>query len=439
MAAAPTRRRRPDLSAGRAPPPGGRRRWWWPSMSSWQRTVPGAAWCVIARSGDFPSPERRPAVILRDDPTIICVTDDPHARGRYGGAVETWGRLVTRLRRMDPYRADLLLAALLLAEMSIEVALLPAPSHTRAGIWLICLVEAFGVALRRRATILGATIIAAGFLTLISLVPQDANTLEVPWFVILIGVYSVGANLDGRRLWLGVALSAVPAMLAVYVAPDAGDASSAIFAGLILLAAPLLIGRVMRHRSRLNRALRARTRQLDEERAARAEQAMIEERTRIAGELHDVVAHGLSAMVVQASAARRLVPRDPDRAESAFASVETTGRDALTEIRSLLGVLRREDEDLALAPQPSLSHVSSLVNRTSAAGLPVELSVEGDARPLPAGGGPPAPRPLPAGADLTAYRVLQAALGGALEHGGAGRAEVTVRYGAERVEVEVFD
>jgi signal transduction histidine kinase len=154
---------------------------------------------------------------------------------------------------------------------------------------------------------------------------------------------------------------------------------------------------------------------------------MLEERTRIAGELHDVVAHALSAMVVQASAARRLVPRDPERAQAAFASVEVTGRDALTEIRSLLGVLRREDEDLALAPQPSLAHVSSLVKRTAAAGLPVDLHVEGDARPLPAG------------IDLTAYRVLQAALGGALEHGGAGRAEVTVRYGAERVEVEVFD
>ena len=132
-------------------------------------------------------------------------------------------------------------------------------------------------------------------------------------------------------------------------------------------------------------------------------------------------------MVVQGSAARRLVPRDPERAQAAFASVETTGREALTEIRSLLGVLRREDEDLALAPQPSLAHVSSLVKRTSAAGLPVALRVEGEARPLPAG------------VDLTAYRVLQAALGGALEHGGAGRAEVTVRYGAERVEVEVFD
>ena len=333
---------------------------------------------------------------------------------------------MTRLRRMDPFRADVLLAAVLLAEMTVEVAFIPGPGDTRLWVWLVCVGQAVGVALRRRATIVGATMIAAGFLILSAIVPENTDTLEVPWFLILIGVYSVGANLDGWRLWLGASLSAVPATIGVVVAPD-GDAGAAIFAGLILISAPLLVGRVMRHRSRLNRALRARTRQLEEERSARAEAAMLEERTRIAGELHDVVAHALSAMVVQASAARRLVPRDPQRAQAAFGSVETTGRDALTEIRSLLGVLRREDEDLALAPQPSLAHVSSLVRRTSAAGLPVALHVEGDARPLPAG------------VDLTAYRVLQAALGGALEHGGAGRAEVTVRYGAERVEVEVFD
>jgi signal transduction histidine kinase len=294
-------------------------------------------------------------------------------------------------------------------------------------IWLVCVAEAVGVAIRRRWTLVGATIIAAGFLTLNAIVPEQSDTLNVPFFLILIGTYSVGANLDGWPLRLGVLLVAVPAMTAVFVSPDDSDTGSAVFAGLILIGAPLIVGRVIRHRSNLNRALRARTRQLEEARAARAEEAMLEERTRIAGELHDVVAHALSAMVVQASAARRLVPRDPERAQAAFASVEVTGRDALTEIRSLLGVLRREDEDLALAPQPSLAHVSSLVKRTAAAGLPVDLHVEGDARPLPAG------------IDLTAYRVLQAALGGALEHGGAGRAEVTVRYGAERVEVEVFD
>jgi signal transduction histidine kinase len=334
---------------------------------------------------------------------------------------------VTRLRRMDPFRADLLLAALLLAEMTTEVALMPGPGHTRLWVWLICFGEAVGVALRRRATILGAALTAGGFLALMLVVPETLDTLELPWFVILIGVYSVGANLDGWRFRAGVAVTTALAMAGVMVEPDGGDLSSAVFAGLIMIAGPLLVGRVIRHRSRLNRALRERARHLEEARVARAEEAMLEERTRIAGELHDVVAHALSAMVVQASAARRLVPRDPGRAQDAFASVEATGRDALTEIRSLLGVLRREDEDLALAPQPSLTHVSSLVKRTSAAGLPVVLHVEGDARPLPAG------------VDLTAYRVLQAALGGALEHGGAGRAEVTVRYGAERVEVEVFD
>jgi signal transduction histidine kinase len=328
---------------------------------------------------------------------------------------------------MDPFRADVLLAAVLLAEMTIEIAFMPASGHIRALVWLICFGQTVGVALRRRAPLIGGALLACGFLALVLTVPGDGDTLQVPWFIVLIGVYSVGANLDGRRFAAGIAIVTVPVILAVSLSPDGWSLSSAIFATLILLAGPLLVGRVIRHRSRLNRALRARTRQLEEARAARAEEAMLEERTRIAGELHDVVAHALSAMVVQASAARRQVPRDPERAQAAFASVEATGRDALTEIRSLLGVLRREDEDLALAPQPSLAHVTSLVKRTTAAGLPVALHVEGDARPLPAG------------IDLTAYRVLQAALGGALEHGGAGRAEVTVRYGAERVEVEVLD
>src|SRR5919197_3930479 len=153
MAAATSRRMRPDRSAGRAPPPGGRRRWWWPSMSSWHGTVPGAAWRVIARTGDLPCAARRRRVILRDDTPIVCVADDSRARGRYGGAVETWGRLVTRLRRMDPYRADLLLAAVLLAEMTIEIAFMPGPGQTRAWVGLFCLGEAAGVALRRRATL----------------------------------------------------------------------------------------------------------------------------------------------------------------------------------------------------------------------------------------------------------------------------------------------
>ena len=112
---------------------------------------------------------------------------------------------------------------------------------------------------------------------------------------------------------------------------------------------------MLRNRARLNRALHSRAERAERERAAAADAAALEERTRIAGDLHDVVAHALSAMTVQAGAARRMAERDPARAEASFAVVENTGREALTELRRLLGVLRREDEELALAPQPSLA------------------------------------------------------------------------------------
>ena len=183
----------------------------------------------------------------------------------------------------------------------------------------------------------------------------------------------------------------------------------------------------MRNRTRLNEALREKARRLEEERAREAEAAALDERTRIAGELHDVVAHALSAMTVQAGAARRLATRDPDRARAAFASAETTGREALAELRRLLGVLRKEDEDLALAPQPSLAHVADLVRRAGAAGLPTELRTEGELRPLPAG------------VDLTGYRVVQEALGAARDGGAAGRAAVAIRYRDADVVVEVID
>jgi signal transduction histidine kinase len=183
----------------------------------------------------------------------------------------------------------------------------------------------------------------------------------------------------------------------------------------------------MRHRAQLHETLRAKAAALEAERAERARTVAADERTRIAGELHDVVAHALSAMVVQAGGARRLAERNPAQAGVAFGAVESTGREALAEIRTLLGVLRREDEEIALAPQPSLRHLDGLVRRAQAAGLPVELTVDGEARELPPG------------VDLTAFRLVQAALTGALEQGAAGHAQVTVRYAPDAVELEVLD
>jgi signal transduction histidine kinase len=184
----------------------------------------------------------------------------------------------------------------------------------------------------------------------------------------------------------------------------------------------------MRHRARLHDTLVEKARRLERERDARAESAAEQERTRIAGELHDVVAHALGAMTVQAAAARRLTTRDAERAGTAFEAIEGTGREALTELRRLLGVLRREDDESELGPQPRLAAVAELVARTRAAGLPVELTVEGV--PL---------ADLPAGVDLTAYRVVQEALGEALHSGGAGQATVRVRYAGDRIEIEIFD
>lgn len=172
-----------------------------------------------------------------------------------------------------------------------------------------------------------------------------------------------------------------------------------------------------------------------EERAARAERereerariAVGEERARIARELHDVVGHSVSVMTVQASAVRRLLRPDQEREREALLVVEQTGREALAEMRRMVGVLRRPEEAPALAPQPSLEYLDRLVEQVREAGLPVEVRVEGD------------PAPLPPGVDLTAYRLVQEGLTNALKHARATSAQVVVRYGDGVVEVVVSD
>jgi signal transduction histidine kinase len=336
--------------------------------------------------------------------------------------------MLARLRAMDPYRADLLLAAVLLVEGLLEVALLLPDETPRDGVVAVLVAGLAGcVAIRRRFPAVAPLVGMLLFLAYPIAGQEYTENLVSPFFVALFLVYGIGRHLEGRTMWAVTAAAVV--LMTLYTAIEDTDDAVGNYVLSIggLVVAPVLIGRVIRNRAHLNRALREKAERLEHERADRAAAAALEERTRIAGELHDVVAHALSAMVVQASGARRLAERNPERAAAAFQVVETSGREALTEIRRLLGVLRREDEELALAPQPSLRHVGSLVKRIEAAGLPVELGIEGEVHELPIG------------IDLTAYRVLQEALGGALEHGHAGRARVSVRYGADQVELEVAD
>ncbi len=336
--------------------------------------------------------------------------------------------MLARLRALDPFRADLLLACAFLVEATVElIVLVPdgAP-HQAAAFGLIAL-AAFTLAIRRRWTI-AAVLLAVPVQLLANTLGRDyIDHLVTPFFAILLVLYSLGRHLEGRIVPVLGAYSVVVMWIAMATDDYSDTVGNYLLTAVLIVGAPILIGRVLRHRARLNRTLVEKTRRLERERIESAASAAEEERTRIAGELHDVVAHALSAMVVQASGARRLAERDPERAGEAFLAVEQSGREALTEIRRLLGVLRREDEELALAPQPSLRHVSTLVRKAQAAGLPVDLAVEGDAVDLPIG------------VDLTAYRVVQEALGGALEQGHAGRARVGVRYATDHVEVEVID
>ena len=188
------------------------------------------------------------------------------------------------------------------------------------------------------------------------------------------------------------------------------------------------LGDVQKRRLGYTAKLEALNAQLAGEQELRARWAVAEERGRIARELHDVVAHSVSVMVVQAGAARRSVAGNPDQATTALTQIEATGRQALAEMRRLLGLLRDgQDGTAALTPQPSLAHLDSLLAAAREAGLPVELAVEGE------------PRQLPAGIDLSAYRIVQEALTNSLKHAGPAQATVRVRYGRKALEVQVWD
>ncbi|MEV0612104.1 histidine kinase [Nonomuraea sp. NPDC050404] len=189
-----------------------------------------------------------------------------------------------------------------------------------------------------------------------------------------------------------------------------------------------------RTRRRYRAVLGEQGRLLERERERAAATAVDAERARIAAELHDIVSHNVSLMVVQASAAREVLPTMPGEAGNALKAVEAAGRDAMTELRHLLGLLAPapdgSDDDLPgadLAPQPGLGQLGGLADRIAFAGLPVEVRVSGE------------PRPLPAGIDVTAYRIVQEALTNALRHGEGAKAEVSIRYTDQYLRVEVLN
>jgi signal transduction histidine kinase len=319
------------------------------------------------------------------------------------------------------------LALLLGLEMQVELFFVDAPRTDLLLARAALLMLAAALAVSPRAPLLAAAV-ALGVLTgLERLRGGIDDNLVGPFFASLVIVYGVGAYTEGRRLVAGVAVLAAGSTAAILLDTPPGGPEDFLFVATIVIGGPVLLGRLVRARVKLNQALRDKAAAAEDEREAKAAAAVAGERARIAGELHQLVSDALASMVARATDAEALARSRPGDAEAALASVETTGREALGEIRRLLGVLRHADAELALAPQPSLAHVADLVARVRASGLPVELDVEGELAPLPAG------------VDLTAYRVVQEALAAALEAADRRSAEVHVRYGEGELGLEVTD
>jgi signal transduction histidine kinase len=187
------------------------------------------------------------------------------------------------------------------------------------------------------------------------------------------------------------------------------------------------MGRFVRRRTRQTVDAEHRAAQAVDDRDRAAAAAVAEERARVARELHDIVAHHVSVMVIQAQAGQRLVRPSEREAVEALTAIETSGRDALVELRRLLDVLRRTSDTAGTGPQPGLAQLPTLIGTAREAGLPVELHLEGN------------PGAVPAGLDLSAYRIVQEAVTNAMRYAGTAHTEVFVRYCPDAIELEISD
>ncbi len=300
--------------------------------------------------------------------------------------------------------------------------------------WLLSVahgVMAASLALRRRAPFVTFAVVAGTALALaLTVGASEGLSTLVP---ALVAVYSVASHGTRPQAMAAAGLTGVLVLARELNNPDNttwAETANA-FAWNLTLAAAWLLGSWLRARRLYEAELAERLRQAEQERAERerlaAARAAEEERARIARELHDVVAHGVSVMVLQADAAEAVLQRDPEGALARLQNIQRTGRESLSELRRVLGTMQSPREE-PLAPQPGLAHLQALLDRVREAGLQAELDVEGT------------PVRLPPGVDLAAYRVVQESLTNVLKHAhGASSAHVRLSYRPGRLDIEVHD
>jgi signal transduction histidine kinase len=276
------------------------------------------------------------------------------------------------------------------------------------------------VLLRRRAPLVA--LVAMLPLGIAQTAYGEASTF-VSGFVPVVVIVAAIAAREPRRTSIAATAYALAGLVAIIlIAPDLQLTNELPFSGPILVVA-WGIGRALRARDQRARSAESHAASLE----ATSARVLEEERARIARELHDVIAHSVSVMVVQAGAARTQLNGDGGPVRDALLAIEQSGRQALEEMRRLLGMLRQDQREAELLPQPGLGSVAALIEQVRATGLDVGLTVEGAAEPLPPG------------IDLSAYRILQEALTNTVKHAHASRATVRLTYRPSWVDLEVED
>ncbi len=277
------------------------------------------------------------------------------------------------------------------------------------------------VVFRHRRPVTGV-VVAVGASAVVSITDSGGQQVAQAITVVLC-VFSLGSRPAASRLSDGVLLGAFAAILLAV----GRSAVNVCVSGLLVVCFPYLAGRVVSMRRQQTSDLESDVQDARRQQEMRTRVAAAEERTRIAREVHDVLAHSLSVMVIQTMAAREVAAGDRAGAATALRAVQTSGRDALQELRGMVGVLRRGDVDLVAPWAPRLDQLGRLAERAQASGLPVELEIAGEQRRLP---------PT---IELLAFRVVQEALTNAIKHAGSARTTVTVTFSPDALELEVRD
>jgi signal transduction histidine kinase len=301
----------------------------------------------------------------------------------------------------SPRRTDAVVAAALATISVAQVLAFPIAARP-LGV-AIALVSTVPIAFRRSHPV-AATVVGI----LPWAIPSTDGYLVVGYVAVLLLFYTLAVEVDDLRLVIGVPVFALALSLATLIQNEEGIAEY--LSSLLVVTAPVAVGRLVRRE-------RERTQRI----------AVAEERARIARELHDVVAHGVSVIAVQADAAEAALEQDPARAAEPLRTIRGSAHDALGEMRRMLGVLRQGDEGSEHGPQPGLARLPDLLEHARAGGLAVELEVEGE------------PRALPASLDLTAYRIVQEALTNVLKHAAGAPTTVRLAWSPALLELAVRD